>query len=169
VGKNKGCVGGPPRSSPLKYRIEKLFLCAFALIPAILLVSDFVFDDCLERLERLRPGKEPAVDEERRGPGDTQRPTLPEVLLDRFTELPGSEALAECARVEQKVGGELTVRLRGKRSLVLEDEIVILPELSLFVGAKRGLGGRLGFGVVGKRIIAINEPNLVPVRLLNLL
>jgi hypothetical protein len=46
---------------------------------------------------------------------------------------------------------------------------VILPELSLFVGAKRGLGGRLGFGVVGKRIIAINEPNLVPVGLLNLL
>jgi hypothetical protein len=46
---------------------------------------------------------------------------------------------------------------------------VILPELSLFVGAERGLSGRLSFGVVGKREIAIDEQDLVPVGLLNLL
>jgi hypothetical protein len=46
---------------------------------------------------------------------------------------------------------------------------MILPELTLFVRAKRGLGGRLSFGVVGKREIAINQPDFVPVGLLNLL
>ena len=46
---------------------------------------------------------------------------------------------------------------------------MILPELSLFVGAKPGLGGRLGFGVVGKREIAVDESDFFPVGLFNLL
>jgi hypothetical protein len=46
---------------------------------------------------------------------------------------------------------------------------VILPELPLVVGAQSGFGGRLGLGVVGKREIAIDEPDFVPIGLLNLL
>lgn len=68
-----------------------------------------------------------------------------------------------------KVRGDPTVGLGRKRALVLEDPIVVLPELSLFVSAKRGLRGRLSFRVVGKREIAIDEPDFVPVGLLNLL
>ncbi|HLE72136.1 MAG TPA: hypothetical protein VJH87_20830 [Vicinamibacteria bacterium] len=133
------------------------------------LVTDFVVDDRPEGFERLRPGKEPAVDEERRRSRHTQRLTLLIVLLDRFLELPRIEALAEGAHVELKVGGDLTIGLGRKRALVLEDAIMILPELSLFVGAKPGLGGRLGFGVVGKREIAVDESDFFPVGLFNLL
>ena len=133
------------------------------------LVADLVVDNDPEGIERLRPGKEPAVDEERWRPGHTMGLTLPVVLLDRLPELPGIEAPAECARVELKVRGDLTVGLGGEGALVLKDPIVILPELSLFVGAKRSLGGRLGLWVVGKREIAVDEPDFVPVGLLNLL
>lgn len=151
MGKNEGRVGRAPRARK------------------DLSLPNLVFDDCLECLEWLRPGKEPAVDEERRRSGHTHGLTLPVVLLDRLPELPGIEALAECAGVELQVGGDLTVGPGGKRALVLEDPIVILPELSLFVSAKRGLRGRLSFGVVGKRVVAIDEPDFVPVGLLNLL
>jgi hypothetical protein len=46
---------------------------------------------------------------------------------------------------------------------------VVLPELALVVSAERRLRGRLSFGMVGKREIAIDEPDFVPVRLFDLL
>jgi hypothetical protein len=91
------------------------------------------------------------------------------VLFDRLAVLAGIEALAEGAGVELKLRGDLPVGRRGKRALILEDPIVILPELPLIVGAQRRFGRRLGFGMVGKREVAIDETDLVPVGLLNLL
>lgn len=83
--------------------------------------------------------------------------------------LPGIEALAEGARVERQICGDLPVGRGGQRALVLEDPIVELPEFTLVVSAERGLGRGLGFGVVGKREITIDELDLVSVSLLDLL
>jgi len=91
------------------------------------------------------------------------------VLLDRLAVLPGIEALAEGARVELKLRGDLPVGRCGESALILEDPIVILPELPLIVGAQGRFGRGLGFGMVGKREIAIDEPDFVPVGLLYLL
>jgi len=82
---------------------------------------------------------------------------------------PGVEALGEGAGVELKLRRNLTVGRGGKRALILENPIVILPELPLVVGAQGGFGGRLRLGMVGKREIAIDEPDFVAVGLLNLL
>jgi hypothetical protein len=133
------------------------------------LFCDFFVDDCLESLERLRSGKEPAVDEKRGRSGHTHRLTFPVILLDGRTVLSGIEALAEGARVECQICGDLPVGHGGQRPLVLEDPIVELPELALVMSAERGLSGGVRFGVVGKREITINEPDLVSVSLLDLL
>jgi hypothetical protein len=132
-------------------------------------VGDLVVDDRLESLKGLRAGKEPAVDEERGSPGHTQRLTFPIVPVDVRPELPGIDALSEGRGIEVEVRRDLAVRRGGKVALVLEDPIVVLPELALLVGAERGLGRRLGFGVIGKRIVAIDESDLVAVGLLDLL
>ncbi len=83
--------------------------------------------------------------------------------------LPRIETLPEGTRVERQIGSELPVDRGGQRALVLEDPIVVLPELTLVVSAKRGLGGGLGFGMVGKREITIDESDLVSVSLFDLL
>jgi hypothetical protein len=91
------------------------------------------------------------------------------VLLDAVAVFAGIEALGESGRVELKLRCELTVGRGGKRALILEDPIVILPELPLIVGAQGRFGGRLGFRVVGEREVAIDESDLVAVGLLDLL
>ncbi len=91
------------------------------------------------------------------------------ILLDRLPVLPGVEALAEGARVELQLRGDLTVGRGGQRALVLENPVVVLPELSLLMGAQGGFCSRLGFGVVGKREIAIDEPDFIPVGFFDLL
>ena len=132
-------------------------------------VGDLVVDDRLESLEGLSPGQEPAVDEERRSPGHAQRLAFPKLPVDVLAELTGIDTLAEGRGVQVEVGRDLTIGSGGKAALVLEDPVVVFPELALLVGAERGLGRRLGFGVIGKRIVAIDEPDLVAVRLLDLL
>ncbi len=168
VGKHEGRVGKGPRAGfGWKVGMINPHLLLHRLTSA--LIADLVVDDRFEGLERLRPGKESPGDEERGRPGHAEGAAVLVVLLDRLAMRPGIEALGEGAGVELKLRGDLQVGRRGKRALILENPIVILPELPLVVRAKGGFGGRLGFGMVGKREVAIDEPDLVAVGLLNLL
>ncbi len=132
-------------------------------------MPDLLVDDGPERVERLRSGEEPAVDEERWSRVHTVLTTLLVVHLDGWPVLARVETLSERRGVEVEVRGELAVRGRGKRALVLEDPVVVLPELSLLVGAERGLRRRLGLGMVRKREVAVDETDFVAVGLLDLL
>ena len=74
-------------------------------------VADLVFDDLAKGVERLRPRQEPPVDEECGRRVHPDGISLPNVVLDRLTELPRAETLAEGSSVEAEIGGELTVGL----------------------------------------------------------
>jgi len=56
-----------------------------------------------------------------------------------------------------------------ERTLILENFVVVLPELSLRVGAKSGFRGGLSLRMIGKGVIAIDETNFVAVSAFNLL
>jgi hypothetical protein len=132
-------------------------------------MPDFFVDDHPERVEGLRAREEPAVDEECGGGVHANRTPLSGVRLDRRTELARVETLSERRGVEVEVRRELAVRGRRKSALVLEDPIVVLPELSLLVGAEGGLRGRLGLGMIRKRKVAVDDADFIAVGLLDLL
>ena len=69
-------------------------------------------------------------------------------FLNRGPELARVDAFVELSGVEAQVGGNLFQALRAQGSLVLEQTIVIIPELSLFVGAKRRFGSRRRMPVI---------------------
>jgi hypothetical protein len=83
--------------------------------------------------------------------------------------LSGLEAFPEGAGVQVQIRRDLPVDSGGERTLVLEDSIVVLPELPLIVRAQRGLGRGTGFGMIRQRVVAIDEPDFVSVGLFNLL
>ena len=53
--------------------------------------------------------------------------------------------------------------------LVLHDLVVVFPELTLFLGAQRRLGGRHGPGMAAKREVAKDNPDIVAVGVADLL
>lgn len=117
----------------------------------------------------MRSRQKPAIDEKRRGGVDSERAAGNVVSLDVFPELAGVEALVERARIETEIRGEAFQVGRGERALVLENRVVILPELALLVGAKRRLGRGRRLRVIRQREVTIDEANFVAVSLFNLL
>ena len=127
------------------------------------LIPQLLLDDRLERIERLRARQEPTVDEKGRSCVHTELVPSGVVVLNDLSELTGVEALVERGGIETQVGCELLqVRLR-ERSLVLENLVVVFPELSLLVSTQRSLGGRCCLRMIGERIVAIDQPNFVTV------
>jgi len=125
--------------------------------------------DALEGLERLSPRQESAIDEESRRCVYAKSTALLIVGPDRLAKLSRVEALVERLYVEPQIGRHLLQVVVSERPLILENLVVVLPELSLCVGAKSGFRGGLSLRMIGKGKIAINETNLVAVSAFNLL
>ena len=83
--------------------------------------------------------------------------------MNRLRELAGIETLVERSGLEPQVGGKLLQVGISERALVLENLVMVFPELALGVSAEGRLGGRCGLRVIGEREIAVDESNFVTV------
>lgn len=128
-----------------------------------------IVDDYFEDLKRLGTREEAAVDEEGGRPGHARLPAFASILENIAPEFSRLDATIEGLDIKTNVDGVLLEVIRRNRSLVLEDLVVILPELFLIVGTQGRLGRRLRPSVVAKRKVAINELDLAAVRISNLL
>jgi hypothetical protein len=109
--------------------------------------GELLVDHLRERLERLRAREHAAVDEDRRGAGDTRLGAGLHVGGDPLGVGAAVEAGIELRRVEAETGGGRLQIGDGELLLVGEHRVVHLPELALVVGAQRRLGGFLGVRV----------------------
>src|SRR5262245_65145237 len=127
-----------------------------------------VVNDLFELLERLRARDHATVDEERRRARHADARRVGHVLVDVGLELLLVEALVELGLIEPDLARQLLQRgvaqVGGREQLV-----VVLPELPLGGGARGGLRGGPRGGVELERIVAVDEANLVAVRVEHLL
>ena len=133
------------------------------------LVSELFLDDRPERLERLCARDEPSIHEEGRRGVDAELVAGGVIVLNRLRKLAGVETLVEGSGIEPQVGGKLLQVGIRKRALILENLVVVFPELALGVSAEGRFGGRRGLRVIGEREIAVDESNFVTVRGFDLL
>ena len=102
-----------------------------------------------------------AVDEEGRGAGDTAEVGGVDVLGDPRGAGALAEVLTESLAVEPEVAGVADQVARLEGVLVLQEQVVHLPERVLVSGGFRGLGGELGVRVdVVQREVAPHVPDV---------
>ena len=87
----------------------------------------------------------------------------------RFLNLPESSAALNLAQLQAQLLGVLLQRGAIERLLVLEQLVVVLPELALLVRRQRGLRRELGVVVERQRQVLEGDPHLVLVGVLDLL
>src|SRR5262245_57587491 len=119
-------------------------------------------DDFLELVEGLGPGDHAAVDEERRRSGHPYAGCVGDVLVDVGLELLVLEAFVELRLIEPELAGECLQPLLAEIGL-RPQLVVVLPELPLRAGARRGLGGRPRMGMELEREVAVDEAYLIAV------
>src|SRR5690606_3623791 len=129
------------------------------------LLGELFVDDRLEDLEGLRAGDEAAVDEERRR-ADAGAALLRglHVGVDRGLVALAVEGLLELVHVDAAdLLRELLVLGPPEGALVLEEQLVVLPELlvaALTEHLTRGLRGGVRLVVEGEREIAPDDADL---------
>src|SRR2546427_12217012 len=88
-----------------------------------------------------------AVDEEGRRAGHPEADPLVYVLLPRGLGRPAREAALEAREVQPHLRGVRLELLRTGLGRIGEEDVVILPEFPLVVGAPRPLGCLSGLGM----------------------
>jgi len=104
--------------------------------------GELLLDDLDEAMQRLVAVHRPAVDEERRRPGDPERPGIGDVRLDRRAISAGIEVGAKPHHVEPELARE---QLHGRAIDVAAERvqpIVHRQEPALGIRRERGLGGQ---------------------------
>ena len=125
---------------------------------------DLLVDHRLERLEGLRSRDEPAVDEERRRAVGADLVRSPRVALDRRGDLRRVLVLAPAGHVEADLLRPLLVLCVRQLLLVLEHQLVHLPELALLVGRQGRLGRGQRVGMERQGLVPPDELHLALVR-----
>ena len=128
-----------------------------ALLQSSVRLGDLLVDHRLERLERQGSGEEAAVDEEGGRSIGAHLRAVARVGGDRGGELRRLLVAAPAIHVEADLLGPFLVLRLGQLLLVLEHQLVHLPEFALLVGRQRGLGGGHGVLVEGQRLVAPDD------------
>ena len=140
-----------------------------ALLQRGVRLLDLLVDQRLEGLERHGAGDEPAVDEERRRAVGAHLGSVAGLGRDGGGDLRRLLVLAPASDVEPDLLRPLLVLGVRQLGLVLEEQLMHLPELALLVRRHRRLGRGQRVGVEGERLVAPDELHVAFVRLEDLL
>src|SRR5713101_4057860 len=162
-------VGGSPDTRPLarplyqRFRNVLLLRACLTLSRRMLRLGDFVVDDVLELLRRLRAGDLAAVDEKGGSTGYAELGRLGHVLLNLRLIFGLLEACVELLCVEPKLRRGCLQVSGSKLRLIGEDRVVILPKLVLLARASRRIGRVHGVLMNSEREVHIDYTQLITV------